>query len=114
MRRDPIPRWLLLTCVAAVAAIFTLAGCSSYNDHRGKGDAPVENRKGDDTPAQVINMPDDFRNMAIKCIKGSEPWAFVNTTTDDAMLIQDPAKCGGKVLTAPLQVRPPMQVTQEN
>lgn len=104
----------IATAVACAALLFGATACSNYNDHRGKGDAPVQNRKGDDSPAQVINMPDDFRNMAIKCIKGSEPWAFVNTTSDDAMVIQDPVKCGGKVLAGPLQVRPPQVISESN
>lgn len=101
----------IAAALATAALLFGATACSSYNDERGKGDAPVQDRKGDDSPAQVINMPDDFRNVAIKCIKGSEPWAFVNTTSDDAMLIQDPAKCGGKFLGDPAQVRPPQYVT---
>lgn len=48
-----------------IAAMTALVGCSAFNDSRGKGDAPVGSR--DDTPAEVINMPDSFMNVAHKC-----------------------------------------------
>lgn len=45
--------------------LLALAGCSDWNDDRGRGDAPVGNK--DDTEADVINMPDRFANVAFKC-----------------------------------------------
>jgi hypothetical protein len=57
------------TFVDAVLVIGTMvalaAGCSAYNDDRGKGDAPVGST--DDSPAAVINFPDGFANVARKC-----------------------------------------------
>ncbi|MFJ8010791.1 hypothetical protein, partial [Streptomyces fagopyri] len=46
-----------------------VAGCSrDYQDKRGKADAPVTGRAGEDTPAEVYNFPDGFGNLATKCI----------------------------------------------
>ncbi|MBM9623452.1 hypothetical protein [Streptomyces zhihengii] len=71
---------------AGVAAVFlvmivagTATGCSdAYNDERGKGDASVRGGRGDDTPAQVFNMPDGFGNLATKCV-GHGYRAYVTT-----------------------------------
>ena len=42
----------------AIACLVVLAGCSNeYKDERGKGDAPVKDGQGDNTPAEVFNMP---------------------------------------------------------
>ncbi len=80
------------------AALFAVAatGCSAYNDERGKGDAPVANRKGDDSPAYVANMPDGFPNGSAKCLKGFAPWAFLVTTDRGLVMFQAPETCGGK------------------
>jgi len=51
--------------VLAVCAVAALAGCSDFNNDRGKGDAPVGDR--DDAPAVVVNFPDGFMNVAVKC-----------------------------------------------
>jgi hypothetical protein len=93
---------------AAVAAIgigaLGVAGCSSYDDHRGKGDAPVSGRHGDDSPAAVTNMPNDFPNVALKCLKGDAPWAAVVTTDRTLIVIQDPTRCGGEKVPGALMV----------
>ncbi|MCQ9129887.1 MULTISPECIES: hypothetical protein [Streptomyces] len=59
-----------LTAVgAALALAVLLGGCSQqYYDERGKADAPVAGRKGDDAPAEVFNFPDGFGNLATKCV----------------------------------------------
>ncbi|PAZ15771.1 hypothetical protein CLM62_12110 [Streptomyces sp. SA15] len=65
-----------------------LVGCSQeYDDERGKGDAPVKGRKGDDTPAEVYNMPDGFGNLATKCV-GHGFRAYVTTNADGPSNIQ--------------------------
>ncbi|MFC9278616.1 hypothetical protein [Streptomyces collinus] len=74
-----------------------LTGCSdSYNDKRGKGDAPVSGRAGDDTPAEVFNMPDGFGNLATKCV-GHGFRAYVTTNASgpsNVQIVQDKA-CAG-------------------
>ncbi len=65
--------------IPAIAAIGLVTGCSQqYNDERGKGDAPVQGRSGDNTPAEVFNMPDGFGNLATKCV-GHGFRAYVTT-----------------------------------
>lgn len=82
--------------IAIVATVTLATACSSWNDHRGKGDAPAG--KGDDSAAAITNMPDTFPNVAVKCLKGDAPWAAVVTTDRIVIMIQDPARCGGKAL----------------
>ena len=71
---------------AAVAVALTAAvlmsgtACSKYNDERVKGDAPVAGRAGDDSPAYVTNMPDDFGNIAAKCLVGFPGMATITNT----------------------------------
>ncbi|MEV5833320.1 hypothetical protein [Nocardia sp. NPDC052112] len=65
--------------VLAVVCLVALAGCSNdYNDKRGRGDAPVKDGQGDNTPAEVFNMPDGFGNVATKCV-GHGYRAYVTT-----------------------------------
>lgn len=75
------------------AALALMAGCSEYNDDRGKGDAPVEDRNGDDKPAVVLNFPDSFANVAIKCYGGT---AVISTTREaPVQVIPDATICDG-------------------
>lgn len=77
----------------ALVVILSLTGCSEYNDQRGKGDAPVENREGDDKAAVVINFPDTFANVAIKCYAGT---AIISTTREAPVnVIPDSTFCRG-------------------
>ncbi|CAK7281974.1 hypothetical protein ACNFR7_13505 [Streptomyces sp. RM1] len=79
----------------AVAAL--LAGCSQhYDDQRGKGDAPVQGRAGDNTPAEVYNFPDGFGNLATKCV-GHGYRAYVTTNANapsNVQIVEDKA-CAG-------------------
>lgn len=50
---------------AGLVLALGLAACSGYNEERGRGDAPVGSR--DDSRADIVNMPDQFANVAIKC-----------------------------------------------
>lgn len=69
--------------------LIPLAACSSYNDKRGRGDAPV--KQYDDTPAYVINMPDQFANVAIKCYGGN---GVYETTREAApVVVADDPMC---------------------
>lgn len=79
--------------LAAALLALTLASCSNWNDDRGLGDAPVQNRKGDDKAAVVVNFPDGFANVAIKCYGGT---AVVSTTREaPVQLIPDSTLCNG-------------------
>lgn len=53
---------------ASVVALSAAVGCSSWNEQRGVGDAPVG--KHDDTAAETINFSDRFLNVQTKCNHG--------------------------------------------
>ncbi|WP_190191854.1 hypothetical protein [Streptomyces minutiscleroticus] len=74
-----------------------LAGCSQeHDDERGKGDAPVAGRKGDDTPAEVFNMPDGFGNLATKCVgHGFRAYVTTNATGPSNVQIVEDEACAG-------------------
>lgn len=88
----------------AVAVVALLAGCSQhYEDQRGKGDAPVQGKAGDNTPAEVYNFPDGFGNLATKCVgegkRGYATTKFVKVEDKDdvkilpahAVIVDDPS-----------------------
>jgi hypothetical protein len=79
---------------AALLIAIPVAGCSGYNNARGKGDAPVGT--SDDSPAQILNMPDGFGNVAMKC-DGHGHRVFVPThaKTDPPVTVVDDASCPG-------------------
>jgi hypothetical protein len=83
--------------LSATVVLLALTGCSKdYNDDRGKGDAPVLGKHGDDSPAQVFNFPDGFGNLATKCVgHGNRAYVTTNATgPSNVQIIKDPA-CGG-------------------
>ncbi|MYW05560.1 hypothetical protein GT354_46290 [Streptomyces sp. SID3343] len=96
---------IVVTCVALGA----LSGCSQeYYDERGKADGPVLDGRGEDSPAEVFNMPDGFGNLATKCVgPGKRAYATtkgsVSSGDDDdiviipanAVIVDDPA-CAGR------------------
>lgn len=77
---------LRILAAAAVLAL-ALAGCSGHENERGRGDAPVTGR--DDEPAYVLNMPDQFANVAMKCLG---PNGVYSTTREAAVtvVVDDP------------------------
>lgn len=85
----------VVTCVLAVAVVLVaVGGCSHYNDKRGKGDAPVMGRRGEDTPAKVYNMPDGFGNLATKCVgKGFRAFVTTNNSGPSNVQIVDDKTC---------------------
>jgi hypothetical protein len=82
-------RNLKILVIAFAVAATALTGCSSYNDSRGKGDAPIG--KYDDAPVFVRNQPDGFQNVAFSCIGLNG----VYTTTREAapVVIADDPNC---------------------
>jgi hypothetical protein len=83
----------LTAVVSIVVAVAALSGCSS--DRRGMGDSPVANHRGDDSPADVTNFPDQFANIATKCVAGAPGFrAFVTTREAAPVILADPA-CKG-------------------
>lgn len=85
--------------VAAAALVALLAtGCSSYNDKRGKGDAPV-GEFNDDARA-VWNGPDSFMNIAAWCIGADGVYAHTREAAP-VILANDPNCAEGGVLAGP-------------
>lgn len=74
-----------------------VTACSSYDDNRGKGDAPVANKSGEDSPATVTNFPDGFGNVATKCLAGVPGKRVVVTTNtsgpSNIKVIDDTKNC---------------------
>lgn len=54
---------------AVIISCLALAGCGSQNpwETSGRGDAPIDDSKTDDSAAKIINFPDMFANVAFKC-----------------------------------------------
>lgn len=94
MRRVRASVW---AAALALTAGSLLVGCSQeYDDKRGMGDAPVQGRKGDDSPAEVYNMPNGFGNLATKCV-GHGFRAYVTTNADapsNVQIVEDKS-CAG-------------------
>ncbi|MEU1514787.1 hypothetical protein ABZ490_21920 [Streptomyces sp. NPDC005811] len=82
-----------LRAAGAVAVlVLALGGCSQqYYDERGKADAPVAGKAGEDSAAEVYNFPDGFGNLATKCVgKGKRAYAttkFVQQQDEDDVVI---------------------------
>lgn len=92
-----------IAAALGVVLLLSAAGCSQqHEDKRGRGDAPVAQRKGDDSPAFCTNMPDEFGNVCTKCIAHFPPWAVTVTThyqsSANIAVFQAPEQCGGKVV----------------
>ncbi|SEG68707.1 hypothetical protein SAMN05216223_108117 [Actinacidiphila yanglinensis] len=83
----------LAAALLALIALPALAGCSS--DKRGTGDSPVANHRGDDTPANVTNFPDQFANIATKCVAGAPGFRAFVTTRDAAPVVLADPTCKG-------------------
>jgi hypothetical protein len=80
------------TVLVGITALLALPACNTFNNARGLGDAPVGRR--DDSPAEVINMPNRFPNIATKC-DGHGHRIYVNTrTAGNITVIGDPT-CPG-------------------
>ncbi|WP_406300566.1 hypothetical protein OG948_40545 (plasmid) [Embleya sp. NBC_00888] len=80
----------------AVVGVLLLSGCAEEDDKRGTGDAPVANQRGDDTPAQVFNMPDGFGNLATKCVgHGFRAYVTTNASGPSNVQIVPDGTCAG-------------------
>lgn len=88
---------LVAAILIACFTMMTIAACSSYNDKRGRGDAPIG--PFDDSPAEVINMPDRFANVANKC-DGHGHRVYSTTREAAVTVIADPS-CSAGPTTGP-------------
>lgn len=80
-----------LNLFAVAVLLVGTAACSGYDNSRGKGDAPVSGK--DDSPAQVVNFPDGFANVAIKC--DGNGFRIYTTTREAAPVVVPDRTCGG-------------------
>ena len=70
------------------AALVALAACGA-SDSRGIGDAGVKSY--DDTKAVVVNMPDQFSNVAFKCLGPNG--IYVTTRQAAPVVVKDDPNC---------------------
>lgn len=70
---------------AATAVVLGVGACNAQNETRGIGDSPVG--RHDDTPAEVVNFPDQFANVTTKCNHGNR----IYSTTRQAAVVVIPA-----------------------
>ena len=91
MTPTPTTKRAMRRTALAAAVTIALVGCSGFNDDRGKGDAPIANKGGDDSGAYLVNFPDGFSNVAHKCLGGNG----IYTTTRDAapVVVPDDPEC---------------------
>ncbi|MFI9809260.1 hypothetical protein ACIHEJ_33770 [Streptomyces sp. NPDC052301] len=93
-----------LNAAVAVCVLLLVGGCSrQHYEERGKADAPVAGRAGEDSPAEVYNFPDGFGNLATKCVgegkRGYATTKFVRAEDEDdvkivpanAVIVDDPS-----------------------
>lgn len=96
-RLNPWPgSWLRLgsLTVAAAACGALLVSCSGYNEQRGWGDAPVGSVQ--DGPAEVVNMPNEFGNVATKCDgHGHRLYVVTHSRSDAPVVVIDDPSCPG-------------------
>ncbi len=77
--------------VVVVGLALVAGGCSGFNDEGGRGDAPIG--PFDDSPAEVLNFPDKFANVAHKC-DGHGHRVYSTTRPAPPVVIDDPS-CRG-------------------
>lgn len=79
--------------LAGVAVIGSLAGCGSWNDSHGRGDAPA-NQLSKQT-VDVYPMPDEFPNIATLCDgHGHRMYVPTHNKSDVAITVIIDASCG--------------------
>lgn len=86
----------LATAGVCIALALTATGCSEWNDEHGKGDAPVAEKRGEDSPKAVTNNPDGFGNVATGCVNGSKGWRYfvtTNTSGPSNLVVKEDASC---------------------
>lgn len=92
-------RYITIAAAAAALALFG-AACDQEDEadrtKHGRGDAPIG--RIDDRKAEIINMPDDYNNLATKC--DNHGHRVYSTTRHDEgqafiQVIDDPTCAGG-------------------
>ena len=83
---------LMLVAAVTLVAVVALGGCNSFNDKRGKGDAPVGEQS--EAPRDVILMPDGFPNLVVACDGTTR--IYVTTREAAPAVVPDHPLCKGK------------------
>lgn len=80
---------MMIVVIIVAVLLIALSGCQSYDNKRGRGDAPVG--AIDDAPAEIVNMPDQYSNLATKCVHGHRIIAATdNTDRINTVIPNDP------------------------
>lgn len=87
---------LIVALALLLGLILGIAGCSGYNDARGRGDAPVG--PANDDAAEIVNFPDTFSGVAIKCDgHGHRLYVVTHEKSDVPVTVIADASCPGGV-----------------
>jgi hypothetical protein len=113
--------WLTVTTISVPLGLLILGGLltacgsgeGSYLDNRGWGDAPVSTR--DDGGSHIVNSPDQFPNVAMKCDGkyGYMVFTVTHSTTDVGPVVIPDPRCPGyradlvRSFQAPASAGPP-------
>lgn len=73
-----------------VVLVVAMAGCGSRN---GRQDAPV--KAADDSGADVVNMPDQFPNVAHKCLGRVGIYVTTRQQGINTVIVADDSNCPG-------------------
>lgn len=87
--------WILLVVVGAALLIFAMVGCGADKAQEPFKDAPRGNTN--ESPADIIQMPDGFSNVAAKCDGTNRVYVVFhgdNAYGTVAVAPNDP-RCGG-------------------
>lgn len=88
-------RKLYRAIVAAVVGLtaFMLLGAGAC-EHRGTVDAPIDESLQDNQAPLIINMPDTFMNLALKCVGGDLVMAHTRNAAPTVIPGADSCKPG--------------------
>ena len=75
--------------VAALVLASIAVGCSK--DRKGLGDSPVDKGRHDDQAPYIINMPNGFMNLALKCV--SKDLVVSHTRQAPPVVVANAASC---------------------
>lgn len=82
-------RRLLIVLVAIGAAVVLTAGAC---EDRGTRDAPIEPSLQDNQAPFIVNMPNGYMNLALKCL--GDDLIVAHTRQAAPVVLQDSALCG--------------------
>ena len=81
-------RVLVVLGVLGAVVVLTAGAC----EDRGTGDAPVDRSLVDDQAPFIVNMPDGFMNLALKCL--GDDLIVAHTRQAAPAIVADSELCG--------------------